>query len=55
MIVKVESNNIEKALRIFKRNVQKSGLIQDMRRKRFYEKPSDRKKRKQNAALRRKR
>jgi small subunit ribosomal protein S21 len=55
VIVQVYDNNVEKALRVFKRNCQKSGLTKDMRRKRFYEKPSDRRKRKQNAALRRKR
>ena len=55
VIVQVYDNNVEKALRVFKRNCQKSGLTKDIRRKRFYEKPSDRRKRKLNAALRRKR
>ena len=52
MTIKVYGNDVEKALRIFKRQLQKNGLAKDMRRKRFYEKPSVRKKRKQKEAQR---
>jgi small subunit ribosomal protein S21 len=52
LTIKVYGNDVEKALRIFKRQLQKNGLAKDMRRKRLYEKPSVRKKRKQKEAQR---
>ena len=53
MIVKVYENNVEKALKVFKRQFQKEGLAKEIRSKRFYEKPSLKKKRKQKEAQRR--
>ena len=35
-----EGDRIEVALRIFKKKVQRSGLMQDLRRRRHYVKPS---------------
>lgn len=55
MTVKVYDNDIEKALRVFKRQLQKSGLTNDIKKNRFYEKPSDKKKRKQKEAQRKQR
>ncbi len=46
----VKDGNVEKALRKFKKKVQESGLLNDLREKEFYEKPTSRKKRKKSAA-----
>ncbi|MBC8421914.1 MAG: 30S ribosomal protein S21 [Pelagibacteraceae bacterium] len=40
MEVKVKNNNIEKALQIFKRKVKDSGILYDLSERRYYEKPS---------------
>lgn len=48
-----EGQNLEKALRQFRRKVQRAGILADMRRKRRYEKPSEAKRRKAKAAERR--
>ena len=55
MTIQVHGNDIEKALKVLKRQNQKNGLTKDIRRKRFYEKPSEMRKRKQNEAKRRRR
>ncbi len=44
---------IEKALRFFKKQVEKAGVIGDVRKKMHYEKPSIRKKKKEIAARKR--
>ena len=46
----VKDGNVEKALRKFKKKVQDSGLLQDLRDRETYEKPTTRKKRKKSAA-----
>ena len=38
--VKVKHNNIEKALRIFKRKVKDSGILYDLSERSYYTKPS---------------
>ena len=38
----VRDNDVEQALRILKRKMQREGVFREMRRRRFYEKPSDR-------------
>ena len=50
MKIRVHGNNIEKALKAFKRQVQKAGLFKEIKMRSFYEKPSERKKRKQRDA-----
>ena len=50
MEIKVQGNNVEKALRDFKRKLQKGGLIREMRERRFYEKPSEKRNRKKKEA-----
>ena len=42
-----ENENVESALRRFKRKCSRDGIIGDLRKKEFYEKPSVRKKKKQ--------
>ncbi len=52
MVITVHDNNIEKALKALKRKAAKEGLLKDMRKKRYYEKPSMKKKRKIKEAAR---
>jgi small subunit ribosomal protein S21 len=46
--------NIEKALRLLKRKMQTDGLFRELKNRRFYEKPSIKKKRKRIEAQKRK-
>jgi small subunit ribosomal protein S21 len=39
--VMVRDNNVEQALRVLKRKLQREGVFREMKRRRFYEKPSD--------------
>jgi small subunit ribosomal protein S21 len=48
--VVVKDGNIEKALRKFKKKVQDSGLLQELRDRETYEKPTTRRKRKKSVA-----
>jgi small subunit ribosomal protein S21 len=48
-----EGQNLDRALRQFRRKVQRAGILADMRKKRHYEKPSQAKRRKAKAAHRR--
>ncbi len=50
MEVKVYGKDIEKALKILKRELQKEGLFNEIKRNRFYEKPSEKERRKQREA-----
>ena len=53
--VKVRENeNIESALKRFKKKIQKAGILSEIKRRERYEKPSVRKKRKSEAARKRK-
>ena len=53
MQVLVRDNNIDQALRVLKKKMQREGVFREMKRRRFYEKPSERSAREQNEALRR--
>ena len=46
----VKDDNVERALRKFKKKVQDSGLLQELRDRETYEKPTTRRKRKKSAA-----
>lgn len=48
--VKVYNDNFEKALRKFKKKVQNSGLLDEVRNRQHYEKPSIQRKRAQASA-----
>ncbi len=50
MDIKVYGNDVEKALKALKRQLQREGLFQEIKKRRFYEKPSEKKKRKQREA-----
>jgi small subunit ribosomal protein S21 len=49
VIVK-DNENINQALRRFKRKVDDSGILEDLKKKEFYEKPTTERKRKKGAA-----
>ncbi len=52
--VKVRQNeSLEQALRRFRRKVRKSGLMQQVRRRSTYEKPSEKRRRKERLARKR--
>ncbi|MCY8160192.1 30S ribosomal protein S21 [Bacillus licheniformis] len=48
------NESLEDALRRFKRSVSKTGTLQEARKREFYEKPSVRRKKKSEAARKRK-
>jgi small subunit ribosomal protein S21 len=50
-----DDENFERALKRFKKKCEKAGILSDLRRHRHYEKPSERRKRKMNAAIRKNR
>ena len=53
-IVKVKENEpFEVALRRFKRAIEKTGLLTELRAREFYEKPTSERKRKKAAAIKR--
>jgi len=53
-VVKVgENESVESAIKRFKRKCQKDGIIGDIRKKEFYEKPSVRRKKKAENARKR--
>jgi small subunit ribosomal protein S21 len=51
--VTVQHDNVEKALRKFKKKIMESGKLQDLREREFYEKPTTARKRAKNQAKRR--
>ncbi|NIQ01971.1 MAG: 30S ribosomal protein S21 [Nitrospinaceae bacterium] len=55
MEVKVLNNDLNKAMKVMKRKMQQEGLFRELKRRRFHEKPSDKKKRKHKEALSRER
>lgn len=52
-LVIVTNDNVEKALRKFKKKVAESGLLQELRERETYEKPTTRRKKAHNSAVRR--
>ncbi|MGD2134884.1 MAG: 30S ribosomal protein S21 [Gemmatimonadales bacterium] len=54
-IVVDEYGSLEGALKVFRRKVQRSGVLKDLRQKRFYVKPSTARRKKAEAARRRQR
>jgi small subunit ribosomal protein S21 len=51
--VLVRDNNIDQALRVLKKKMQREGLFREMKQRRSYEKPSERKTREKSEAVRR--
>ena len=50
-----DDESFERALKRFKKKCEKAGILADLRKHRHYEKPSERRKRKMNAARRKNR
>ena len=53
--ITVHGNDVERALKILKRGLQKEGLFKEIKLRSFYEKPSEKQKRKQREASKKKR
>jgi small subunit ribosomal protein S21 len=49
----VRDNNVDQALRVLKKKMQREGVFREMKRRRFYEKPSEKSTREQGEAIRR--
>ena len=49
----VRNNNVEKAIRQLKKKVMKDGLLKELKRRQFYEKPSLKRQRKAKEGLKR--
>ena len=44
--IEVRRGNVEQAMRVLKRKVQKEGIVKELRQRQYYEKPSAKKRRK---------
>ena len=53
MQVTVRDNNVEQALRVLKKKMQREGIFREMRQRRAYEKPSEKRTREKAEAIRR--
>ncbi len=53
MEIRVNGNDLERALKLLKRQLQKDGLLKELKKRRFYEKPSVKMKSKQREARKR--
>lgn len=53
MQVTVRDNNVDQALKVLKKKMQREGIFREMKLRRSYEKPSERKAREKAEAIRR--
>ena len=53
MQVLVRDNNVDQALRVLKKKMQREGIIREMKQRRAYEKPSEKRAREAAEAIRR--
>jgi small subunit ribosomal protein S21 len=53
MQVMVRDNNVDQALRVLKKKMQREGIFRELKRRRHYEKPSERRVREKTEALNR--
>jgi small subunit ribosomal protein S21 len=53
MQVIVRDNNVDQALRVLKKKMQREGVFREMRKRKAYEKPSERRNREKSEAIRR--
>ena len=51
--VKVFNNNVEKAIRVLKKKMLKEGIIKELKERRYYEKPSEKRLKEQKENIRR--
>ena len=55
MQVSVRDNNVEQAMRVLKKKLQREGVFKEVKLRKHYEKPSERKARERSEAIRRQR
>jgi small subunit ribosomal protein S21 len=55
MFVMVRDNNVEQAIRALKKKMQREGVYREMKIRRHFEKPSEKKARERSEAIRRSR
>ncbi len=53
MQVLVRDNNVDQALRVLKKKMQREGIFRELKRRKAFEKPSERKAREKGEAVRR--
>lgn len=53
MHVVVRENNVDQALRVLKKKMQREGVFREMKKRRAYEKPSEKRARERGEAIRR--
>jgi small subunit ribosomal protein S21 len=53
MQVMVRDNNVDQALKVLKKKMQREGVFRELKRKRYYEKPSERRAREASEGIRR--
>jgi small subunit ribosomal protein S21 len=51
--IRVFNNNVEKAIRVLKKKMLKDGVMKELKQRRYYEKPSEKKLRLQKENIRR--
>jgi small subunit ribosomal protein S21 len=51
MDVQVKNNDVDFALRLLKKKVLKAGMIRELKRRRYYEKPSERRRRQKREGI----
>ena len=51
--IDVYDNNVDQAIRVLKKKMIREGMFREMKKRKFFEKPSERKRRKQAEAVRR--
>ena len=51
MYVEVRNNNVDRALKLLKRKLAEDGLFKELQARKFYEKPSEARRRKMRAAV----
>ncbi|MBF0161656.1 MAG: 30S ribosomal protein S21 [Magnetococcales bacterium] len=53
MRIDVYDNNVDQAIRVLKKKMIREGMFREMKKRKFFEKPSERKRRKKAEAVRR--
>ncbi len=55
MRIFVRDNNVDQALRVLKKKMQREGVFRELKAKRFFEKPSEKRAREKSESIRRNR
>ncbi len=53
MLIHVRDNNVDQALKVLKKRMQREGIFREMKQRKAYEKPSERRAREKAEAIRR--